>query len=56
MTEPLPENDQNDDELPPQDALAVDATPDEERLHGDGDETDSITRSDGAKLPVDPDE
>lgn len=60
MTEPLPDDpasaEEDPDEFTPQDALAVDATPDEERTHGDGDETESITRSDAAKVPVEPED
>lgn len=39
-------------DLRPEDAMAVDATPDDVRLSGDGDETESITRNDGAEQPV----
>src|SRR5699024_57673 len=39
--------------LDPEDALAVDATPDEVRTHGDADETESVLRNDGAVVPVD---
>jgi hypothetical protein len=58
MTEPLPSRHRTHDgeELDPQDALAVDATPDETRTHADGDETDSVLRSDGATVPVDADD
>lgn len=56
MTEPLPDPDPASDKYAPRDAMAVDATPDEERTHGDADETDSVTRNDGAEVPVEPDE
>ncbi|EFQ82401.1 hypothetical protein HMPREF0063_12563 [Aeromicrobium marinum DSM 15272] len=38
----------------PESALAVNATPDEVRLHGDADETGSVQRADGSVEQVEP--
>ena len=38
--------------LDPEDAMAVDSTPDEVRTHGDLDETETVQRNDGAVAPV----
>lgn len=45
-------NSPEEPELSPEDAMAVDATPDDVRLHGDADETETIQRNDGARAPV----
>ena len=50
MTDPP---DENTPHLDPEDAMAVDSTPDEVRTHGDLDETESVQRNDGARVPLD---
>jgi len=45
--------DESTPELNPEDAMAVDSTPDEVRTHGDLDETESVQRTDGAQVPID---
>lgn len=44
--------DESTPHLDPEDAMAVDSTPDEVRTHGDLDETETVQRNDGAVTPV----
>jgi hypothetical protein len=57
---PVDPNQKKPEDWTPEDALAVDSTPDGTRLHGDGDETDTAQRSDGAvidpQVELDPDD
>lgn len=41
-------------DLDPRDAMAVDSTPDETRLHGEPDETEAAELSDGSRAHLDP--
>jgi hypothetical protein len=50
---PDPRSDRPGDDAPDQDALAVDALPDEVRLHADGDETDLTQTTTGGPEPAD---
>jgi DNA replication initiation complex subunit (GINS family) len=46
-------NTPDEEQLDPADFMAVDSTPDEVRMHGDQDETESVQRNDGARVRVD---
>lgn len=51
MASPNPRSDRPGGEPPDPDAVAVDALPDEVRLHGDGDETEQSQRTAGGPEP-----
>ena len=51
MASPDPRSDRPGGDAPDTDALAVDALPDEVRLHGDGDETEQSQTTTGGPEP-----
>jgi hypothetical protein len=53
MTTPDPRSRPDNGQTPDTDALAVDAVPDEVRLHGDADETEQTQPTTGGPQPED---